>query len=316
MSGRLEREPTEVTQAYVICSLCVSHTHAHTQAQSRKKKKLVWGRLSYLSCDASYSSLQFTESLAFRNLCFYPHVCAESALEIIYGFKNTDIVHSFGVILLNLFWGFLIHLRALSWMWRQCSLERAFCVCACCMVDLVLTGSGVLGLNWTDSPAWINSWSCGALLICPQWEAPGQVLQAGDALMCNTVFTLSMWGWNNDVHANGKHVHQMGAGVIVNCHSKTLATQSHEDILHPKATQKHATCQLSLKPINKGFSGFQQHFCGKNPTQVLTATSQKTPEAQLPFLVSIRMLSYVPNIPIFDKRNQVATKLSYVGPEH
>lgn len=30
MSGRLEREPTEVGRAYVMCSLCASHTHAHT----------------------------------------------------------------------------------------------------------------------------------------------------------------------------------------------------------------------------------------------------------------------------------------------
>lgn len=131
MSGRLEREPTEVGQAYVICSLCVSHTHAHTQAQSRKKK-LVWGRLSYLSCDASYSSLQLTESLAFRSHSFYQDVCAESALEIIYGFKNTDMVHSFGVILLNLFWDLLIHPNALSWMWRQSVVCRGvFCVCVC-----------------------------------------------------------------------------------------------------------------------------------------------------------------------------------------
>lgn len=36
MSGRLEREPTEVGQAYVISSLCV----AHTQAERRGGKSL------------------------------------------------------------------------------------------------------------------------------------------------------------------------------------------------------------------------------------------------------------------------------------
>lgn len=33
MSGRLEREPTEVGPAYVMCSPCLSRTHMHTQAQ-------------------------------------------------------------------------------------------------------------------------------------------------------------------------------------------------------------------------------------------------------------------------------------------
>lgn len=119
-------------------------THARTH-KHRAGKKLVWGQLSYLSCDASYSSLQLTESLAFRSHRFYQHICAESTLEIIYGFKNTVIVHSFGVILLNLFWALLIHPKALNWMWRQYSLERVGeCVCLCVL-------DGWLGGDWFGS---------------------------------------------------------------------------------------------------------------------------------------------------------------------
>lgn len=97
MSGRLEREPTEVGQAYVISSLCV----AHTQAERRGGKSLFEDGC-HISAVMPCMAL-FSESQAFRSHCFYQHVCAESALEIIYGFKNTDILHSFGVILLKLF---------------------------------------------------------------------------------------------------------------------------------------------------------------------------------------------------------------------
>lgn len=45
----------------------------------------------------------FAKRLAFRSHHFHHHVCAESALQIIYGFKNTVIVHRFGVILLHFF---------------------------------------------------------------------------------------------------------------------------------------------------------------------------------------------------------------------
>lgn len=175
MSGRLEREPREVGQAYVICSLCVSHTHTH-----RAEKMLVWGWLSYLDYDASYSSPQPTESLAFRSHCFYHHVCAESALEIIYGFKNTNIVHCFGVILSN-------------WSNQKLSTESedrvwisALSVCAldCWLGDWFGT-SWEWRVNWMDPPVWMNSLSCFAVFIsCHKCAAQisGQVLKARCAI--------------------------------------------------------------------------------------------------------------------------------------
>lgn len=100
MSGRLEREPTEVGQAYVICSLCVSHTHAHTQARSRGEKNGLFEDGCHISAVMPRTALcNALKAWLSGAHCFYQHVCAESALEIIYGFKNTDIVHSFGVIL-------------------------------------------------------------------------------------------------------------------------------------------------------------------------------------------------------------------------
>lgn len=57
--------------------------------------------MSNHDCDASSSSP--CKSLAFRSHHFHLHVCAESALEIIYSFKNTDIEHSCAVILLHFF---------------------------------------------------------------------------------------------------------------------------------------------------------------------------------------------------------------------
>lgn len=90
MSGRLEREPTEVGQAYVICSLSLTQTQAQMKG----------GSMFEDGYKVPYSSL-LTESLAFWNHWFYQHVCAESAWEIIYGFKNTDTLHLFGIIHLN-----------------------------------------------------------------------------------------------------------------------------------------------------------------------------------------------------------------------
>lgn len=168
MSGRLEREPTEVGQAYVICSLCVSYTHH--QAQSKKKKDLVSCLRTVVISQLWCLVQQPTESLAFRSHCFYQHVCAESALEIIYGFKNTDIVHSFCVILLNLFSGFFTHPEAL--IWRQSVLLRGFlCLGVCWMEHEVVAGLEPIPLY-----EFIHGAVVPLFIICWQWEAqtPGQ----------------------------------------------------------------------------------------------------------------------------------------------
>lgn len=98
-------------------------------------------------------SLKLTESLAFRSHCFYHHVCAESALEIIYGFKNTDIVHFFRVILLNLFWGLLIHPNAFNSMWRKSIVwSEGFCLS---MLDCCLGGD------------WVSCVNSFIIMLCP-----------------------------------------------------------------------------------------------------------------------------------------------------
>lgn len=143
------------------------HTHKHRAGKKACLRMVVISRRWCLI----ELSLQLTESLAFRSHCFYRHVCAESTLEIIYGFKNTDIVHSFGVILLYLFWCLLIHTEALNWKWRQSRVWRVVCVCVCVRLLTrwwLVWESG----NWTDFPVWIHSWSCCALfIICEKWEA-------------------------------------------------------------------------------------------------------------------------------------------------
>lgn len=128
MSARWEREPREVGPVYVICSLCATHTHTHAQKSEEGGRE--WGDeiLFEDGCHILTMTLPHTghsESRAFRSHCFYHHVCEESALVIIYGFKNTDIVHfTCFQTCSRAFWA----ISMLKWKWRQNRIRRLWLV--------------------------------------------------------------------------------------------------------------------------------------------------------------------------------------------
>lgn len=148
--------------------------HTHKQREGGEKACLRTVVISQLWC-----LVWFSESQAFRSHCFYQHVCAESALEIIYGFKNTDILHSFGVILLKLFWGLLIHSKAHSSMWSW---------------SVVWKGSVYPCVGWLTREMelkWFSYVNLFTITLCSTHNLP-TIPQAG---MCSCSSKVSLWTW-------------------------------------------------------------------------------------------------------------------------
>ena len=193
-------------------------------------------------------------------------------------------MHCFCVFLLNLFWGLLIHPKALSGMWRHCGLKRV-CVSVCVCRGQVLAGLGLWGQSWTNSLACIDSlWCCALFIMCQQQETqtPGQVLRAWDAVMHNTMFTISI-----TVHMKAKMV--MCTPVANTCirlepGSSYPITRNSITTLSLKGIPHRQQCSQSLHPAS-----FQQQFHseGFEHWEKLVRTPLKRPLCRYPSICSL-----------------------------